>query len=85
VSRSLSDFFRSIAYQMANSNAAVREKFTQMRNEGSTFDVDDDWTIWTNLFKRGIFQVSTLSRSELFGIGSQLLRRSVPIVRSTGS
>ncbi|KAK8078925.1 hypothetical protein PG994_002732 [Apiospora phragmitis] len=55
-SRSLSDFLRSIAYQMARSNTAVREKLTQMRNGGSTYDLDDDSTIWTKLFKKGIFQ-----------------------------
>ncbi|KAK7997445.1 hypothetical protein PG989_005485 [Apiospora arundinis] len=56
VSRSLSDCLRSIAYQMAKSNTAVREKLTQMRNEGSTFDLDYDGTIWTKLFRRGVFQ-----------------------------
>ncbi|KAK7959701.1 uncharacterized protein PG986_004555 [Apiospora aurea] len=56
VSRSLSDFLRSVAYQMAKSNTAVRERIMQMRNDGSTFDLDDDRTIWTKLFKRGIFQ-----------------------------
>jgi hypothetical protein len=57
-SRSLGDFLRSIAYQMAMSNMSVREKLVELWQEGSTFDKDDAATIWTKLFKRGIFQVS---------------------------
>ncbi|KAJ9155418.1 GPI inositol-deacylase [Pleurostoma richardsiae] len=54
--RSLADFLRSIAYQMAMSNAAIRDKLVKLWHDGSTFDVDDDRTIWTKLFKKGIFQ-----------------------------
>ena len=57
-SRSLGNFLRSIAYQMAMSNAFVREKLVGLCKEGSTFDKDDAATIWTKVFKRGIFQVS---------------------------
>ena len=57
-SRSLGDFLRSIAYQMAMSNAFVREKLVGICEEASTFDKDDAATIWTKVFKRGIFQVS---------------------------
>ena len=57
-SRSLGNFLRSIAYQMAKSNAFVREKLVGLCEEGSTFDKDDAATIWTKVFKRGIFQVS---------------------------
>lgn len=57
-SRSLGDFLRSIAYQMAMSNAGIREKLAKLWQEGSTFDLDDDRTIWNKVFKRGIFQVS---------------------------
>lgn len=56
-SRSLDNFFRSIAYQMAMSNAFVREKLVRLSEEGVTFDKDDAATIWTKVFKRGIFQV----------------------------
>jgi hypothetical protein len=48
---------RSIAYQMAMSNAAVREKLARLCQDGSTFDMDDALTIWTKIFKKGIFQV----------------------------
>lgn len=57
-SRSLGNFLRSIAYQMAMSNAFVRERLVGLCEEGSTFDKDDAATIWTKVFKRGIFQVS---------------------------
>lgn len=57
-SRSLGNFLRSTAYQMAMSNAFVREKLVGLCEEGSTFDKDDAATIWTKVFKRGIFQVS---------------------------
>ncbi|ROV92565.1 hypothetical protein VMCG_08917 [Cytospora schulzeri] len=55
-SHTLGDFMRSIAYQMASSNASVRERLLELYQEGSTFDKDDSWTIWTKVFKRGIFQ-----------------------------
>ncbi|ROV96972.1 hypothetical protein VSDG_04162 [Cytospora chrysosperma] len=55
-SHTLGDFMRSVAYQMASSNAFVREKLLELYYEGSAFDKDDAWTIWTKVFKRGIFQ-----------------------------
>lgn len=61
-SHSLGDFMRSIAYQMASSNASVREKLLELHYEGSAFDKDDAWTIWTKVFKRGIFQVCRACR-----------------------
>lgn len=57
-SRSLAPFLRSIAYQMAASSTAVRDKLYKMYQDGSVFDVDDAWAVWTKLFKKGIFQVS---------------------------
>jgi len=57
-SRSLGGFLRSIAYQMAMSNAGIREKLAQLCHEGSAFDLDDDRTIWNKIFRRGTFQVS---------------------------
>lgn len=58
--QTLGNFVRSIAYQMAASNASVREKLVALYEEGFTFDKDDAATIWTKLFKRGILQVSTI-------------------------
>ena len=57
-SQYLGNFLRSIAYQMATSNAFVRERLVGLCKEGSTFDKDDAATIWTKIFKRCIFQVS---------------------------
>lgn len=57
--QTLGKFVRSIAYQMAASNASVREKLVALYHEGFTFDMDDAATIWTKLFKKGILQVST--------------------------
>lgn len=56
-SRSLGGCLRSIAYQMAISSAAVREKLVRLCEDGSTFDKDDALTIWNIIFKKGIFQV----------------------------
>ncbi|KAJ9160996.1 GPI inositol-deacylase [Coniochaeta hoffmannii] len=54
--RTLADLLRSIAYQMALSNAAIRERLVDLCREGATFDLDDDLTIWTKLFRKCILQ-----------------------------
>lgn len=66
--QSLGNFLRSMAYQMATSNAFIREKLAGLCEEGSTFDKEDAATIWTKVFKRGIFQVSEYNNLD---IGSQ--------------
>lgn len=58
-SLSLGDSLRSLAYQLAAGSAIIRETLVAIHDEGSTFDMDDARTIWTILFKKGIFQVST--------------------------
>lgn len=58
-SHTLGSFMRSVAYQMACSNASVRDKLLELYYEGSVFDKDDAWTIWTKVFKMGVFQVRT--------------------------
>ncbi|KAF7561983.1 hypothetical protein G7046_g2154 [Stylonectria norvegica] len=55
-SQSLGDFLRSIAYQMAMSNAAIRERLVALCHDGSAFDMDNARNIWTKVFKKGIFQ-----------------------------
>lgn len=55
--RTLADLLRSIAYQMAMSNAVFRQKLANLCREGATFDLDDDLTIWTKLFRKCILQV----------------------------
>lgn len=54
--RTLADLLRSIAYQMAMSNAVFRHKLANLCREGATFDLDDDLTIWTKLFRKCILQ-----------------------------
>ena len=61
--RTLADLLRSIAYQMALSNAAIRERLVDLCREGATFDLDDDLTIWTKLFRKCILQVCVASQS----------------------
>jgi hypothetical protein len=56
-SRSLSDFLRAIAYQMAALNATIREKLVKLCQNGSTFDKDDARVIWIKIFRKGILQV----------------------------
>ncbi|KAI1501045.1 hypothetical protein F5X99DRAFT_418835 [Biscogniauxia marginata] len=60
-SQSLSDFLRSIAYQMALANAAVREQLVALYEDGSTFDRDDARTIWNKIFQKAIFQARILT------------------------
>ncbi|KAJ3487312.1 hypothetical protein NLG97_g6435 [Lecanicillium saksenae] len=40
-------------------SAAVREKLYKMYQDGSIFDMDDAWTIWTKVFKKGVLQVQS--------------------------
>ncbi|KAH6684471.1 NACHT and WD domain protein [Halenospora varia] len=56
-SQSLSYFLRSMAYQMAASNADVRSSLVKLCNDGSTFDKDDTRAIWSKVFRAGIFKV----------------------------
>ncbi|KAH7324593.1 hypothetical protein B0I35DRAFT_164775 [Stachybotrys elegans] len=60
-SRSLAGLLRSIAYQMARSNAAVRETLMKFHDEASTLDLDDARAIWSKIFRTGIFQTSILA------------------------
>lgn len=55
--QALASFLRSIAYQIATSNAAVRDTVAKLCNDGSTFDQDDSRTIWSKVFRAGILQV----------------------------
>lgn len=58
-SHSLAPFLRSIAYKMAQENPAIREKLYKMYQDASIFDMDDAWTVWTKMFKKGILQVKS--------------------------
>lgn len=63
-SSNLAHFLRSIACQMASSNAAVRQRLLELHEEGLTFDRDDASAIWTKIFKKGIFLVSGTNNFE---------------------
>ncbi|KAH6611490.1 hypothetical protein Trco_001510 [Trichoderma cornu-damae] len=53
----LSDCFRSLAFQMATQDHLVREKLMQLEHEGMAWDKTDDATIWTKLFVDRIFKL----------------------------
>lgn len=53
----LSDCFRSLAFQMATQDNLVREKLMQLEHEGIAWDKTDDATIWTKLFVDRIFKL----------------------------
>jgi hypothetical protein len=61
-SRSLGDFLRSVAFQMALANASARESLIALYENGSLFDQDDVQAIWNKIFLKGIFQVSQLGQ-----------------------
>jgi pimeloyl-ACP methyl ester carboxylesterase len=56
-SRSLEDFLRAMAYQMAVSNATIREMLLTLCHEGATSDKDDSRAIWIKLFRTHILEV----------------------------
>lgn len=57
-SQTLALFLRSIAYQMAVSNSAIRDRLSQLFHEESTVDMDDPMAIWTKMFRKHILQES---------------------------
>lgn len=73
-SRSMSNFLRSMAYQMAMSNSFIREKLVGLCQEDSTFDKDDAAMIWTKIFRRGIFQVCRLKLGSILHLGTHFSR-----------
>jgi hypothetical protein len=64
-SQSLAGLLRSLAHQMASTNACIREQLTKLCEDESTFDLDDARAIWTRIFRKGIFQVSLNSLGRL--------------------
>ncbi|KAK9781752.1 putative GPI inositol-deacylase [Seiridium cardinale] len=50
-SQSLARCLRLMAYQMASSNAAVREVVAKLSSDGTTLDQDDARAVWLKLFK----------------------------------
>ncbi|KFA45454.1 hypothetical protein S40293_10153 [Stachybotrys chartarum IBT 40293] len=60
-SQSLAGFLRSIAFQMAGCNAAVRESLAELRADSSAFDLDDASATWSRIFQARIFQTPILT------------------------
>ena len=54
---SLSKCFLSLAYQMAFSNAAIRETFLEMQDDDVRIDEENHQSIWRKLFIGGILQL----------------------------
>lgn len=52
----LSTCLRSIAFQMAQKSAEVRDLLLKMRHNGTRFEMNNDRTIWRKLFLSGVFQ-----------------------------
>lgn len=60
-SHSLAGFLRSIALQMATSNAAVRDTIAKLLDDSSTpVDLDDARAVWMKVFRGAILQVCPL-------------------------
>jgi hypothetical protein len=55
--QTLAGMLRSVALQMAQNNAAMREKLANVYVSGSSFDRDDARAVWQKVFVGGIFQV----------------------------
>jgi hypothetical protein len=54
----LSNCLLSLAYQMASSNATIRETFLEMQEDDVQVDKDNYQSIWRKLFIGGVFQLS---------------------------
>lgn len=57
--QNLNGLLRSLAYQMAISNAIVRQKLLELVDDGVQFDKDDERAIWRKLFVNGILKAET--------------------------
>ncbi|KAK4214683.1 NACHT and WD domain protein [Rhypophila decipiens] len=60
-SQTISGCLRSIAYQMAQSHAAVRQVLIRSQQDNMSLDFDDTRGVWANLYTRGILQVKISS------------------------
>jgi len=83
---------RSIAFQMACTNAQVRETLLEMQKDDIKFDNDNERTIWRKLFLSGIFQTELpkhywvidgldecVNSSSLFDLMLAKLDESIPL------
>ncbi|KAG7284386.1 hypothetical protein NEMBOFW57_010759 [Staphylotrichum longicolle] len=58
----LSDCFRSIAFQMATQDESVGRALLQLARDGLVWDKTDDTSVWRRLFTGCIFKLPSLSR-----------------------
>ncbi|KAG9233799.1 NACHT and WD domain protein, partial [Amylocarpus encephaloides] len=66
--QTLSGLLRSLAYQMALSNAVIREKLLKLEEDGVMFDKDDERAIWRKIFVATIFHKTPLYRPQYWVI-----------------
>ena len=58
----LSDCFRSLAYQMSLQDSFIRERLLKMAEDTSSWDMSDETSIWRRIFVGVIFQSPLLSQ-----------------------
>ncbi|KAK4118645.1 hypothetical protein N657DRAFT_659477 [Parathielavia appendiculata] len=58
----LSDCFRSLAFQMAMQDDVVREAVLQLAQDDFTWDITDEITVWRRLFAGCIFRTPSLAQ-----------------------
>ncbi|RYC56363.1 hypothetical protein CHU98_g9844 [Xylaria longipes] len=57
----LAGCLRSIAFQMASLNSAIRVTLSNLNDEGTIFDLDDARAIWLKIFKNAIIQTPRIT------------------------
>lgn len=67
MSQKLSGLLRSLAFQMASSNAIVRKKILELVEDGVKFDKDDEGAIWRKVFVNGIL-TAKIHRTQYWAI-----------------
>lgn len=56
-SSSISDLLRSLAFQMAFANRKVRQSLVDMKEDGESFNKNDERTVWRTVFMARIFRI----------------------------
>lgn len=56
-SSSISDLLRSLAFQMAFANRKVRQALLNMKEDGESFNKNDERTVWRTVFMARIFRI----------------------------
>jgi pimeloyl-ACP methyl ester carboxylesterase len=58
----LSDCFKSLAFQMAVHDALVKERLLDLEKDGISWDRTDDTSVWRNLFVTSIFKLPSITQ-----------------------